>query len=208
MREVSDDSSRVPQGILQKNRGIASSSDLSEHLDDMLDKRIRSRYFHCLGLDQDLIRHDFPKSTSHSSYCKWSGRRRNGADSAALLKRDSGLLDESLTEPSLLLVVRPTRERVKRAMLAQPSNSNHKIESEKDVSSPCVQAKVSFFPTVQIHEIPSKSMYSDLVRRTMWVAPREAAQQALRRSIIEFTSEGYEVGGVFDESDLWNGTVN
>ena len=36
----------------------------------------------------------------------------------------------------------------------------------------------------------------------MWITPREAAQQALRRSIIEFMSEGYEVGGVFDESDF------
>ncbi len=171
--------------------------------------RIRSRYLHCLGMDEDdLQHHDHPKRTltaslSHHRHgdCEttivttdlFSTLRRSPTYTVSL-KNDHREDDDTLLKTSKW--ERP--EDVHQSLTVYPGSRKDKNGDPQPADSTC---RVSFQPSVQISEIPSHRSYSQRIKKTIWMLPHEYAE-SVTQNAIEFMSEGFEPDRVLEESDF------
>eukprot|EP00429_Kryptoperidinium_foliaceum_P000224 CAMPEP_0176019296 /NCGR_PEP_ID=MMETSP0120_2-20121206/9318_1 /TAXON_ID=160619 /ORGANISM="Kryptoperidinium foliaceum, Strain CCMP 1326" /LENGTH=298 /DNA_ID=CAMNT_0017352369 /DNA_START=515 /DNA_END=1407 /DNA_ORIENTATION=+ len=182
-----------------------------QHDDDKNDWRIRCRYLHSLGMDNELVHHDHPKPNSsthnyllHSS--DHSATASPGDDNSehrdvdhhsleavpvqtVPLKADGGAIDELLSDGL------KTPQEVHPVKMQK---SNKTASTDEDT---CRSSRVSFATAVKVREIPSHKDYSERMRSTMWMLPMEAAE-SICKNAIEFLAEGCEPERVLDESDF------
>lgn len=184
---------------------------LAQHDDDGW--RIRSRYLHCLGMDEQFQHHDHPKSfcLTRSTQLPKPACSHDGWDSALTplhqspmkiepLKDDHGKHDDTILDRLKsrndncdTWDIEPFHTKAKKcaAPLVEKDNSNYE-------ESTC---NVSFYPIVQVREIPSHHSYSERIKKTIWMLPSEYAE-SVTKNVIEFMSEGYEPETVLDETDF------
>ena len=98
---------------------------------------------------------------------------RNEQHSLEVLKNDHGRKDASLTTNS-------------------PPIHAHPILSK---------AEVSFESAVRVHCIPNRKEYSERVKKTLWMQPRELEESATR-NYIEFQAEGWDWRRATEETDF------
>jgi hypothetical protein len=60
---------------------------------------------------------------------------------------------------------------------------------------------VSFHPSVCVHMIPNRSVYSDRIRGSLWTHPLEMQQNVARNS-LEFAAEGWDWTKVAEDEDM------
>lgn len=172
--------------------------------DDRDDWRIRCRYFHSLGMDQQLAHHDHPgpsrnihrgnKSVDDFNYMP---------ETTATLKGDHGQEDPCATE-SIGQVIHPIKISSKEPKRFQQRFNSHPKLGGDHHHEACASSQskvVSFCPSVLVRSIPGAAMYSERIRRTMWMTQREYAE-SICRNAIEFMAEGCEPEHVLDESDF------
>jgi hypothetical protein len=205
--------------------------------------RIRSRYLHCLGMDNELQHHDHPKplrkatpsdcsasvddsvpSWASPSSCSRSGsavvlpanttavENNNNNDSLSLtalrpspcttvlLKEDCGRVDKALVKESKLGKI-DNESGYSRVAPVYPIKGVIPKQKHGTTKTYSLTSKISFDPSVRVREIPSHHQYSERIKKSIWMLPREYVE-SVTKNAIEFMAEGYEPDRVLDESDF------
>lgn len=82
------------------------------------------------------------------------------------------------------------------------SSSFSSSEVSTPDAGPRATRKLTFNKQVLVCPIPKHEAYSKRIKDSLWIPPEDAARN-VERNAIEYASEGWKVGGVLDDEDMY-----